>query len=687
MAILTPAFLGLLALSIPLIALYFLKLRRRRVAVSSTLLWDRALEDMRVNAPFQRLRSSLQLLLQLLALILIVLALADLVIEGEVDGAAYRVILVDTSASMNTIEDDGGTTRLDQALDAARDLINGAPADHFFTAITFNRTASPPLMPFTNEKGRLTRALDDIEPTDMATEPQEAIELAESLAQQQPGAEIVIFSDGGFADGIGLTKLAPEQVKFVLFGERDGNVGITNFSARRRVSDPERFDLAVQIVNFDDEPRDYVLQIAMGDTIIDAQSGTLDARPPGDPGEVGGGGLLGMQAVDGSQRSYVIDDDALTAGMVEATLLVGDEVVGGRPVFAADNRAAVVLPDLPERKLLLVADHSLYLEEVLGTQAGQTSLFGRMAAVKLPPADAKPILAGEHDWDLVVLDQVGAEFLPPQLPPGRYVFVNCVPRTPAGVDPANGWTLGEPELRLPQPLPPADPHPLLSYISVDAFQISRSPTMSVPNWAEPILVAAGSESPLIAIGSRADVTVLALSFDIYRSAWYQQMAFPVFWSNVVRFLVRGTIDEEVFAQRTDEPVSVPQGVGGGAESADLTTLEGIDLTRRVRAAGDRAFHFGRVGRAGVYRVTFDGDDDREPVDVALNLVNRNESGIAPRDEIRLDDPAGGGSADGTTIGADEDAIRGDRELWPLLLVIALIALTAEWYLFHRRPFG
>src|SRR3954462_8012351 len=78
-----------------LLILYFLKLRRREMLVSSTLLWRKAIQDLQVNAPFQKLRRNLLLLLQLLLLLLLTLALSRPVSNVTPTAGKMTVIIVD----------------------------------------------------------------------------------------------------------------------------------------------------------------------------------------------------------------------------------------------------------------------------------------------------------------------------------------------------------------------------------------------------------------------------------------------------------------------------------------------------------------------------------------------------------------------------------------------------------------
>jgi len=69
----------------PLIVLYLLKRKRRMVTVSSTLLWRKAVEDLQANAPLQKLRRNLLLLLQLIILTALLGAFAGPMLQGVAD--------------------------------------------------------------------------------------------------------------------------------------------------------------------------------------------------------------------------------------------------------------------------------------------------------------------------------------------------------------------------------------------------------------------------------------------------------------------------------------------------------------------------------------------------------------------------------------------------------------------------
>jgi hypothetical protein len=100
MSFLTPLAFAAFALSLPLVLLYFLKVRRRERRVSSLLLWQAVVRDREASTFFQRLQRDPLLILQLLALLALTLALARPVATVMGEGARKVVVVLDTSASM-----------------------------------------------------------------------------------------------------------------------------------------------------------------------------------------------------------------------------------------------------------------------------------------------------------------------------------------------------------------------------------------------------------------------------------------------------------------------------------------------------------------------------------------------------------------------------------------------------------
>ena len=105
-----------------ILLMYFLKLRREVVEVPSTYLWSRTIEDLHVNSLLQRLRRSILLLLQLLAVLLAVLALLRPGVRGESTSQSRLVFMIDRSASMQAtdVKDDANRFEMARRLIAER---------------------------------------------------------------------------------------------------------------------------------------------------------------------------------------------------------------------------------------------------------------------------------------------------------------------------------------------------------------------------------------------------------------------------------------------------------------------------------------------------------------------------------------------------------------------------------------
>src|ERR1700678_3138103 len=118
---------GLIAAGIAapiLLLLYFLKLRRRDIAISSTLLWRKSIEDLQVNTPFQKLRKNLLLFLQMLLLLLLCLALGRPILYYTRGAGYLSIILIARSALMGATDGPGGRSRFEESNRQAGALID-----------------------------------------------------------------------------------------------------------------------------------------------------------------------------------------------------------------------------------------------------------------------------------------------------------------------------------------------------------------------------------------------------------------------------------------------------------------------------------------------------------------------------------------------------------------------------------
>src|SRR6476659_10981627 len=94
------------AATIPVVVVFYL-LKRKRVVklVSSTLLWQKFLSETQASAPFQKLRKNWLLILQIILLAVAVFALSRPYFAAKAKPAELRVIILDSSASMQATDE------------------------------------------------------------------------------------------------------------------------------------------------------------------------------------------------------------------------------------------------------------------------------------------------------------------------------------------------------------------------------------------------------------------------------------------------------------------------------------------------------------------------------------------------------------------------------------------------------
>ncbi|MGC9317521.1 MAG: vWA domain-containing protein, partial [Armatimonadota bacterium] len=214
------ALFALIPLGGVIVLLYLLKLRRREQIVPSVFLWRRAVDDVQANAPFQRLRPNLLLLLQLLALAAVVVGLAAPFFMARRLPDRTAVIVLDASASMRATDVEG--SRFEQARRRAREIV-AAMGRRDEAALIVCGARPSVAVPMTGDRRRLLRALQRAEPTDAPTNVRDGLMLAASLAAKRSRSTVYLLSDGGFGE---LSDVPGTDVRFVAVGERNRNVAI-----------------------------------------------------------------------------------------------------------------------------------------------------------------------------------------------------------------------------------------------------------------------------------------------------------------------------------------------------------------------------------------------------------------------------------------------------------------------------
>ncbi len=684
--------LGLLGLTalVPIIALYFLKLKREQRVVPSTLLWKKVIDDMQVNSPFQRLKYSLLLLLQLLLISLLGFSLARPYLNFSGSAGSKTILMIDTSASMATKDAgrDGTLTRLEAAINDAERKVDDMRGSDEMLVVAFDREVRQ-LSKFTNDRGMLKSALAALKPRDLTTRANEAFETAIALCEGQQLVNVLVLSDGCFgnlkmlkeqdeivkgniedngATGSGGTaqdrlKMKLSNFRFVSYGaEASDNAGITQIDARTRpvkalANDGKRVDametqIFVMVENFSPQPKEVVLSLSAGTQSFSPKVVSLKGRAPRTES------LNSTEPADGStsesSRSVEVFKLPLgTSGVVTA------RITGPKDRFPADDVAACVVGETEGTKLLLVTKGNYFLEKALGAMKGVTitsmqpdefaKLWDQKAQQAVEPFDACIFEgAAPLSWN-----------------EGGALFLGVIPPMP-------GFVNAEKPLEWPSVIDWDVSHPVMRYVNFGNVTVAKAQAWKIPKTTK--VLVEGSGGPLAIATENDRLRVIGMSFDVFSSDWAYRPSLPLFFRNVVPWIAEASPRRHPTALHTGEPLMIPPGLGNG--SAPLTFKKdpgdkGEDLGK-IDLSSERSVFVKGTERVGLYVLKDAGPEERI---YAVNLASREESDNTRRGTLKIGDVA---------IESNRAAVEAKREIWRDLAMAAGLLLLVEWWVFHRR---
>lgn len=634
MTLLAPIFAWAALAAVPIVLLYLLKMKRQQRVIASTLLWQQTLRDLEANVPFQKLRASLLLILQILILLLLILALMRPTVPSKITIGDRSVLVIDTSGSMLTRDTDEGT-RFDSAKALAGNLIDGLEEGQRMMILSDRGRVTDG---FLDSKAALRDALGDLEAEEVESDCGRALQLAYSVltagggdsktvgafAPESVGGEgghIYLISDGA---GLSLPSEAPglgDMLTYYTVGASSDNVGIVGVQYRRPADPRARGELFVSVVNASDRERRVLVSLRPRDATaaVDAQELVLKAH----------------------QASGVTFERSFDAGEFVVALGVKD-------AFGLDDQAYVTLAANRPLRVLLVSKGLPEMERLLA----------RADHVEATIVSADQY-ADDRMTDLFIFDRV----VPAVLPYGR-TTIFLLPEQPAGVFRPEGV------IARPRVFDWNRNDPVMRFVSMRDVRLAEGSAVRLAAHPKIVSLVSGADSPLVCYSQVGSVRHYCFAFDISRSSWARSsvsVSFPILMGNILNEARRGQRLGRAMVAQTGRPWSL-----GRFEPGTTIAVTGPDGDRFKVAATLAGADFQEGRRVGFYTASGPGRASR----FALNLASLRESQTAPRKRLR-------GLA-GEVIAGKTRVASGTREIWPWAALAAVALLLVEWWVYHRR---
>jgi len=522
MNILNPTALYLLLVIPPVIILYFMKLRRKRFLVTASFLWEKVMQEARVDSFFQKLKVNILLILQILFILFLVFALIRPYFKSLGSLSAESIFILDISASMKTVE--GNKTRFAIAKDRIREFIKEAHSGSAFMLITASDRADIK-SGFTTDHTKILRILDRLKPGDTGTNLKPATLLAVSLLKSHPDAKIFLVGDNlPENDDLKLPEIP--AFHFISIGKNRDNVGITSFDVSR-FSPESPSQLFVRVENFSPAQKNTFLEISYNDILRDAREIQLPA---------------------GKAKGFVFEIPKKFSGIVKAELTAKDGL-------ASDNIALAQIERPEEVRVLLISGENAFLEKLLSLLPGVSAHVVTENQVKTPELD---------NYHVVIWNNCNV----PGINKGNHIFINCSFK--------DGKIRKKGTIKYPRVISWEKAHPIFRFVDLSDTAILKADLIQMPGGAKPL--AQSEKGPLMFVVEKKNFRGIHILFNLLESDWQLLPSFPIFMANAIDFLGERSGVSGIENHKTGEVISlefVRSGEKIEVRAPDNTKLEDL----------------------------------------------------------------------------------------------------------------
>jgi hypothetical protein len=631
----TPLALLLALIAIPIVIFYILKVRLRRVPVSTNLFWNQIFEEKPPKSLWQNLRYWLSLLAQLLILALLVLAIADPILSWQTKGARRVVLIMDVSASMQAF--DKATTRFDSAKQAAQRVLDGVREQDQVAILTAG-TQPEVVLGMGNHVPSLRRAIHDLQPVDTPANLGSAVELADQLLGDAPNGQVIVFTDQANPKN---TKSDNEPkkataVEYRAFGSNASNVGITQFQTRRSMVDAVGYELLVEVRNASDQPIQCRLEIE------------LDERPVD---------IFPLKLQPNETWSRTLEKTSLEGGALKASLSKFETDQGEdrskNNKLDVDDIAWAILPDRVIQPVLIVSPGNLFLQKV----------FEANPLVRVTVQKEIPTAWPENT--VVVLHKL----IPDPLP-SNPLFI---------IDPETNSSLFRVDGLIDSPLVTEQDKdsPLMTHVRLDNVIFPNTKKLTfLTQTAKPIASCVGGES-LFATLSHGDKKAVVLGVNLEQSDLAFRTVFPILASNAIAWFSSQS-GELSLAISGGDTARLNRSLSASALPENLWLISpGLQVKRQ---SGSTAGPLKETGVWELFEWDANGNPTAETLRATGKLVDRYAVNLASSSETDLRNANESDRAPMQTSIASWFSY----PPWYYLAILIGSLLVLEWGMYQRR---